>query len=68
MCDLGSNYYKADAIPDLTLANFTIILTSKQTGVLRNLNLSVAVLEDGNLNVHWNYQDMNGVRIPFEVP
>jgi hypothetical protein len=68
MCDLSTNYYFADSLPDLTKSNVTISLQNKKQDVLRNITLNLAILEDGNLNIHWTFSNFSGVKAPFEVP
>lgn len=55
-------------MPDLSGPSVEVILESATPNALRDLNLSITALSNGNLNINWNFQNFTGVKKPFEVP
>jgi hypothetical protein len=72
LCDPESHFYRFDdKLPFSTLDTnkATIVMTSLTPNVMRDLKLTLSVLESGVINVHYTYDNKTGIsKEPFEVP
>ena len=70
LCDASTNFYaiKDGNAPDLSKNTVETTLVSLTPNALRELKITFSVLSTGNLNIHWTYSDMTGVKVPFEIP
>lgn len=72
LCSPESHFYRFnDTIPYSTLDTnkATILMTSQTPNVMRDLKVTLSVLESGVINVHYTYDNKTGLsKEPFEVP
>lgn len=72
LCNPESHFYRFESsLPSsvLNANNVSVTLTSQTPHVMRDLNLTLSLLETGVINIHWTYGNFTGVgKKPFEVP
>ena len=70
LCNPEINFYRTvdGKLPDLSKAQSVFQLKSAIAGMLPNLNMTLSILKNGQLNIHWNYDDSQTMEQPFEVP
>ena len=72
LCAPESHFYRFnDTIPysSLDTNKFSVLMTSQTPNVMRDLNVTLSILESGVINVHYTYMNDTGVsKKPFEVP
>jgi len=72
LCNPETHFYRFnDTLPFSTLDTnkVSVVMTSQTPKVMRDLKVTLSVLESGVINVHYTYDDKTGLsKDPFEVP
>jgi len=63
LCDPATQYYKFKdgKIPDLNVATVTKTLESLTPSAIRDLKLTLTILDSGILNIYWTFENMTGI-------
>jgi len=72
LCNPETHFYRwNETLPYSTLDTnkAEILMTSQTPGVMRDLKVTLSVLESGVINIHYTYDNKTGLsKEPFEVP